>query len=68
MSHAVVWQTTSKNATKVRAARAARLYFLIQPIRFSGVVIAVAVGFSAKSEGRRIVGPIIQMNSKLTIV
>ena len=30
--------------------------------------IAVAVGFSAKSEGRRIVGPIIQMNSKLTIV
>ena len=36
----VVWQTTSKNCTKVPAARAARLCFLIQPIRslFSGVV------------------------------
>jgi len=27
-----IWQTTSKNATKVRAARAARLFSLIQPI------------------------------------
>ena len=38
----VICQTTSKNCTKVRAARAARLFFLIniQPIRslFSGVV------------------------------
>ena len=36
----VIWQTTSKNCTKVPAARAARLFFLIQPIRslFSGVV------------------------------
>ena len=36
----VIWQTTSKNCTKVRAACAARLFFLIQPIRsfFSGVV------------------------------
>ena len=46
--HVVVWQTTSKNCTKVRAARAARaarLFFLIQPIRalFSGVLFAVAV-------------------------
>ena len=43
--HVVVWQTTSNNCTKVRAARAARLFFLIQPIRalFSGVVFAVAV-------------------------
>ena len=42
--HVVIWQTTSKNCTKVRAARAARLFFLIQPIRslFSGVVVAVA--------------------------
>ena len=39
--HAVVWQTTSKNSTKVRAARAARLFFLIY-IQ-SGVVVAVAV-------------------------
>ena len=33
------------NSTKVCAARAARLYFLIYPIRslFSGVVVAVAV-------------------------
>ena len=43
--HAVVWQTTSKNSTKVRAARAARLSFLIYLIRslFSDVVVAVAV-------------------------
>ena len=36
----VIWQATSKNRTKKRAARAARLFFLIQPIRslFSGVV------------------------------
>ena len=43
--HGVVWQTTSKNCTKVRAARAAQLFFLLQPIKslFSGVVVAVAV-------------------------
>ena len=43
-----LWQTTSKISTKVRAARAARLFFLIQPIRslFSGVVVAVAVVIS----------------------
>ena len=29
--HVVVWQTTSKHITKKRAARAARLFFLIQP-------------------------------------
>ena len=36
----VIWQATSKNCTKKRAACAARLFFLIQPIRslFSGVV------------------------------
>ena len=36
--HAVIWQISSKNCTEVRAARAARLFFLIQPIRslFSG--------------------------------
>ena len=34
-----------KNSTKVRAARAARLFFLIQPIKslFSGAVVAVNV-------------------------
>ena len=44
-AHVVIWQTTSKNCTKVRAARAARLLFLIQPIRslFTGVIGAVAV-------------------------
>ena len=38
-------RTTSKNCTKVRAARAARLFFLIQPIRSSllGVVVAHGV-------------------------
>ena len=46
--HVVIWQTTSENSIKVRAARAARLFFLIQPIRslFSGVVFAVAVVFA----------------------
>ena len=41
----VIRQATSKNCTKVRAARAARLFFLIQPIRslFSGVVVAVVL-------------------------
>ena len=36
----VIWQTSSKKCTKVPAARAARLFVLIQPIRslFSGVV------------------------------
>ena len=40
-----IWQTASKNCTKVRVACAARLFFLIQPIRllFSGVIVTVAV-------------------------
>ena len=44
-SHVVIWQTTSKNCTKVRAARAARLFFLIQPIKslICGVVVAVVI-------------------------
>ena len=43
--HVVVWQTTSKHCTKKRAARAARLFFFIQPIKslISGVVVDVAV-------------------------
>ena len=43
-----IWQTTSKNCIKERAARAARLFFLIQPMRlsFSGVVFAVAFVFA----------------------
>ena len=46
--HVVIWQTTSKNYAKVRAARAARLFLLIEPTRslFSGVVVAVAVVFA----------------------
>ena len=46
--HNVVWQTTSENSTKVRAARAARLFFLIQPIGslFTGVVFAIAIVFA----------------------
>jgi len=37
--HVVIWQRMSNNCTKVRAARAARLFVLIQPIRslFSGM-------------------------------
>jgi len=43
--HVVVWQTTSKYCTKKRAARAARLFFFIQPIKslICGVVVDVAV-------------------------
>ena len=43
--HGVIWQTTSKNSTKGRAARAARFFFLIQPIKslIYNVVVAVAV-------------------------
>ena len=39
---------TSKNCVKVFAARAARLFFLVRPMRslFSGVVIAFAVVFA----------------------
>ena len=42
--HVVVWQTTSKCCSKKRAARAARLFFLIQPIKslICGVVVVVA--------------------------
>ena len=41
----VVWHTMSKNCTKKRAARAARLFFFIQAIKSSicGVVVDVAV-------------------------
>ena len=41
----VVWQTTSKHCTKKRAARAARLFFFIQPIKslICDVVVDVAV-------------------------
>ena len=43
--HVVVWQTTSKHCTKKRAARAARLFFFIQPMKslICGVVVDVAV-------------------------
>ena len=41
----VAWQTASKHCTKKRAARAARLFFFIQPIKslICGVVVDVAV-------------------------
>ena len=41
--HVVVWQTTSKHCTKERAARAARLFSFIQPIKslICGVDVAV---------------------------
>ena len=43
--HVVVWRTTSKHCIKKRAARAARLFFFIQPIKslICGVVVDVAV-------------------------
>ena len=42
--HVIVWQATSKNCTEKRAARAARLYFRIQPIKLlicGGVAVAL---------------------------
>ena len=43
--HVVVWQTTSRHITKKRVARAARLFFFIQPIKslICGVVVDIAV-------------------------
>ena len=43
--HVVIWQTMSKNCTKVRATNLGRLFFLVQPIRslFSSSVAAVAI-------------------------
>ena len=49
--HVVIWQTSSQNFTKghaARAARAARSFFFVQPIKalICGVVVAVAVVIS----------------------
>ena len=43
--HVVGWQTTLKNCTKKRTARAAGLFVLIQPMKslIFDVVVAVAV-------------------------
>ena len=43
--HVVVWQRTSRNYSKVRTARAARLFVLIRPIKFLiyDVIVAVSV-------------------------
>ena len=41
--HVVVWQTTSKHCSKKRAARAARLFFFIQPIKSLIWRVAVTV-------------------------
>ena len=43
--HVVFWHTKLKHCTKKRAARAARLFFFIQPIKslICGVVVDVAV-------------------------
>jgi len=43
--HVVLWQTTSKDCTKKRAARAARLVFFIQPIKSFICRIVVDVAF-----------------------
>ena len=46
--HVVIWQTSSQNCTKGHAARAARSFFFVQPIKglICGVVVAVAVVIS----------------------
>ena len=52
--HVVVWHATKNCATK-RAARAARLFFLIQPIKslICGVVVAVTFVIWNLKQGRR---------------
>ena len=44
--HVVVWQTTAKHSTKKRAARAARLFFFIQPMK--SLICGVAVDVTVK--------------------
>ena len=45
----VVWQTTSKMFTKKYAARVARLFYLIQPIKplICGLVVAVVISLTS---------------------
>ena len=52
--HVVVWQTTSKICTKKRAAREARLFFLIQPIKslIGSVDVAVVIYMRNKKLAR----------------
>ena len=54
MFHIAIWLTTSKKCIKLRAARTARLLFLIQPILllFSGAIVAVAVNLGSLSTRR----------------
>ena len=49
--HVVIWQTMSTNCAWKRAARAARLFFLIQPMKslICGVVLTVALVISFNS-------------------
>jgi len=41
--HVVIWQTTSKHCIKKRAARAARLFFFIQPINHWFVALSLTL-------------------------
>ena len=54
LRHVVVWQAT-KNCAKKRAVRAARLFFLIQPLKslICGVAVAVAFVIWKLKQGRR---------------
>ena len=59
----------SKNRTKVRAAHAAQLFFLIQPIKsfFSGVIVAVAVVFAySKLSNDKVITPFVVHSCKAT--
>ena len=53
--HVVVLQHTARTCSKLRAARAARLFFLIRPIKFLVcVVVAAVAGFNAQAPFRHI--------------
>jgi len=57
----------SKNRTKVRAAHAAQLFFLIQPIKslFSGVIVAVVFAYS-KLSNDKVITPFVAHSCKAT--
>ena len=59
----------SKSRTKVRAARAARLFFIIQPIRFlfSGVVVVVNVVLASAPQCENFMSSFGRLRQKIAL-
>ena len=51
--HVVIWQTTSENCTKLRAARAARLKVKVKSLYLTSVVPSVARLVSMEADGSK---------------